>query len=423
MTLRKTVGTVAVATALLAPLAACSSPSGGGSPAASTGTVVYWHAYSDDSPETKTLNEKVIPAFEKDHPEIKVKAVAFPYDQLRQKILTSTVGGDLPCLIRTDIVWVSEFAKRGMLEQLDTQLNDFSQLTANTYPGALATNKYRDHYYGLPLDTNTRVLMYNTQALQAAGVSTPPATFDEMRQLADKLKGKNVFAFADDGTKGWNLLPWIWSNGGSMLSPELDKATGYLNSPASVQAVQFLADLHTAGAIPDLMVNKTGGVETSEGLPKGQYATITDGPWMFEVFAKQYPDFKPQTAKVPAGKGGSISVIGGEDLTMTKSCASKGAAASFARHLMSPDAQLTMAKAGQMPVLSNLGSKLTDIAPYYGIFVDQLATARPRPPVPDYTKIEDLMATEVQKALRGEQSVQTALDGAAKQIDAVLGKG
>ena len=56
-----------------------------------------------------------------------------------------------------------EFADQGVLLALDEEMPDFAGAsTATMYPGPLSTNKWGDHHYGLPLDTNTRVLFYNT---------------------------------------------------------------------------------------------------------------------------------------------------------------------------------------------------------------------------------------------------------------------
>lgn len=402
--------------------AACSSASGasGSSSAGGDVTINYWHAYSADSPEATTLNTVVIPAFEKAHPHIKVKAVAFPYDQLHQKLLTSTAGGTLPCLVRSDIIWVPELAQLGALAAMDDVMKDYNDVTARTYPGALATTVWKGKHYGLPLDTNTRVLMYNQATLTKAGFSNPPKTFDELKALAAKLKGTGSYAFADNGTSGWNLFPWIWSAGGDITDSNLTKATGYLNSPKSVAGVQLLVDLYKEKQIPDIITGGKGGVDTSIGLPKGQYASILDGPWMFPIFQKQNPNFALHTALVPDGGGGSVSVVGGEDLVMTSSCGNKTEAAEFARFMLGDEAQTDMAKVGQMPVLKDLGSKLTAIQPYYGIFVQQLQTARPRTPTPKYPKIEEIISTEVQKAFKGQETVQQALDSAAKQIDPLL---
>jgi multiple sugar transport system substrate-binding protein len=418
--MRRTTWSVAVLAAL--GLSACSTGAGsaGGGGSDGTVTVTYWHAYSADSPEATTLNNTVIPAFEKTHPKIKVKAVAFPYDQLHQKLLTSTAGGTLPCLVRSDIIWVPELAQLGAITALDDVMKDYSTIAAKTYDGALATNVWKGKHYGLPLDTNTRVLMYNAKTLAKAGIQTPPSTFEDVRADAAKLKGTGDFIFADNGTSGWNLFPWIWSAGGDVTDAKMTTATGYLNSAKSVAAVQLLVDLKKEGQLPDIIMGGKGGVETAVGLPQGKYASMLDGPWMFPIFQKQNPTFDLKTAPMPDGGGGSVSVVGGEDLVMTSSCANKDQAAEFSRYMLSDEAQTAMAKVGQMPVLKDLGNKLTDIQPYYGVFAQQLQTARPRLPHPKYPKIEEIISTEVQKAFKGDETVQQALDAAARQIDPLL---
>jgi len=413
--------------ALAITLAACGS--GGGTteqtPVATagaqiSGTVTFWHAYSADSQEVKTLDEVLIPQFESDHPGVTVEAVPVPYDELHQKLVTAVAGDTLPDLVRSDIMWVPELGDLGVLVALDEQMPDFDDYAAQVYPGALATNAFQGHYYGLPLDTNTRVLLYNAEALAKAGLDSPPATFDDLRETAAALTEAGVFSFADNSTSGWNVLPWIWSAGGAVTDEDVTKATGFLNSPESVAGVQLLVDLYREKAIPDIILGGEGGTATSDGLATGAYGTILDGPWMYPIFASQFPDFELQAAPVPAGAGGSISVVGGESIVLTQSSENKDAAAEFMRFLLSEDAQYEMAKVGQMSVLSSLGDKLVGINEYYAPFVEQLATARPRTPTPAWPKIDDILKAQIHRALIGEVTVQEALDEAAAQVDPLL---
>jgi ABC-type sugar transport system, periplasmic component len=410
---------LAVVTALA--LVGCS----GGDPSSTdgelTGTITFWHAYGADSKELETLREVIIPGFEAKYPGADVEDVAVPYDQLHQKMITAAAGGDLPDVMRADIIWVPEAAKLGLLERLDTAMPDFEELAAKVFPGTLETNRYQDGYYGLPLDTNTRVLMYNADALAAAGVSEPPATFDELRELADKLAGTDIYAFADNGLSGWNVLPWIWSAGGDITDENYTKATGYLNSPESVAGVTLLFDLFQKEQMPNIVLGGTGGVPTSDGLATGKYATILDGPWMYPIFEAAHPDFELQVGPVPAGPGGSVSVVGGEDIVVFRGSRNKALALEFTRYLLSDEAQLEFAKIGQMSVLRDLD--VVEVNPTYGPFVEQLKTAKPRPPVPAWPKIDDLLQRRLQAAFGGEMSVQEALDAAAEEIDALLAQG
>lgn len=410
---------IALAAVAAAGLIASVATAGASSGRARATTITFWHAYSSDSPEVKTLTNVLIPMFERSNPTIKVEQVAVPYDALHQKLLTATAGGTLPDLVRSDIIWVPELANLGVLAPLNRVMKDFRKVAAATFPGALATNAWKGNYYGLPLDTNTRVLMYNSDVLSQAGMSSPPKTWGQLQILANRLQGSSAVAFADGGTSGWSILPWIWSGGGSLTNKQLTKSTGYLNSAKSVAAVQFFVNLRRRGQAT--FGNIDGGVATSDGLAQGKYATILDGPWMFPIFQGQYPNFKLKTGLVPAGPGGkSVSVVGGEDIVMTQSSKKKAAAAQFIRFLLSKRAQIEMAKVGQMSIRKDLKAQLTKIRPYYGVFLDQLATARPRTPHPAWPKMDAVIDAQVAKAIKGDVSVRDALTEAAKQIDGLL---
>ena len=420
MRLKRIVPFLVVAAAIAVVAGAAGTARSASDQSAAT-TITFWHAYAENAsaPEMQRLTKIVIPRFEKLHPGIKVNQVPFSYGNLQQKLTTSVAGGTLPDLVRADLAWVPQYAKLGAFAKLDQAMPDFTTYAAAVYPGSLATNYYKGHYYGLPLDTNTRVLMYNEQALASAGISSPPATFADLRADAPKLKAKGIYLFADGGTGGWNMLPWIWSGGGSLTNKTFTRATGYLNSAKTVAAVQLLADLYKQGAIPSLITGDQGATGTEDGLATAKYATILDGPWMFPIFGKAYPTFKLKTALVPAGPGGSVSVVGGEDIVMSQSSKHKAAAAQFIRFMLSPWAQTQMAHAGQMPVRSDVSKQLTKINAYFGIFAQQLKTAQPRTPSPNWSKIDTILGNAVATAIKGG-STQAALDDAAKQVDALL---
>src|SRR5207248_10544332 len=120
-----------------------------------TTTITFWDAYSSDGPEVKRLEKVVIPYFEQTHPGIVVKDVTIPYDSLHQKLITAVAGGQLPDLVRSDIIWVPELANLGVLQPLDTTLPDFKSISSKVFAGPLATNFWKGHYYALPLDTTT----------------------------------------------------------------------------------------------------------------------------------------------------------------------------------------------------------------------------------------------------------------------------
>ena len=414
---------VAIGAVLAAAIATSACSSGTATTAAhSPVTITFWGTYGNggNTAQTSVLNTQLIPAFEKANPDVKVKYVDIPYDSLLQKLTTGAAGGQLPDVLRSDIAWVPQFAALGVFSRLDGTMPNFDTLSRATYPGSLATAAWHGHYFGLPLDTNTRVQISNQQALASAGVTTPPATFADLRADAPKLAAKKISVFADGGLQGWNILPWIWSGGGQITDPGLTRASGYLNSAQNVATIQMLVDLYKQGAIPNLLIGNKGAVSTSDGLPKGKYATILDGPWMTGVWSAQYASFKPVYSPVPAGSGGSVSVVGGEDIVLMSSSKQQAADEKFLAFTQSPTWQLAMAKTGQMAVVSADAAQEATDSPGLAPFIKQLATARSRPAVPAEPKIDTVLQDDLTPAFTGKSTVQAALDKAAAAIDPLL---
>jgi multiple sugar transport system substrate-binding protein len=384
-------------------------------------TITFWHTYNEVSPENETLVETLIPMFEAEHPDIHVESVPYPYDGFRQALLTSAAGGEGPDLVRLDIIWSPEFAEEGILMNLSESMPDFDEYAARVFPGPLSTNAYDSAYYGLPLDTNTRVLVYNPAMLTAAGIDAPPETIDELRAQCEAVTalGEGNYLFSDGGTSGWNLLPWIWSFGGDLTDEAMTTSTGYVNGENTVAAIDFLREMIDSGCFSDGFIGS--GIDTWGGYFGGTITSMMEGPWLYPTAEEQYPDFEIGAALMPAGDGGHISVVGGENIVVSATTDNPEEALEFLRFTQSEEYQLEMSKVGQLTVLNDLleNEYFTD-HPYYGIFLEQLQTARARTPHPAYTEIETILSDAAQLALRGEMSAQEAMDLAAEEIDALL---
>ncbi len=385
-----------------------------------TGTVVFWNGYAADGDEITTFREEVLPVFEERYPNVTVETQEIPYDDLRQKLVTGLAGGVLPDVLRADIIWVPEFADQGVLLALDEEMPDFDELAAQVFPGPLSTNQWGDHYYGLPLDTNTRIIFANDAVLEAAGITELPATiedFEAMLATVAETQGEGVYGYAEGGTGAWSVLPWIWTMGGAVTDEGLTTATGYLNGEGTVAAVTMLKDWLDQGYMSPSILG--GGTATSDQFGNAQTATILEGPWMPGIFNNQFPELGFSFAPVPAGPGGSQSVVGGEDIVVFNTTENKDAALAFVRHMLAEDTQLMMGKVGQMPVLSSLVGN-AELPDYYPTFMKQLETGNARTPVPSWPSIDEAISNAVLKALRGDMEIQAALDEAAATVDGLL---
>ena len=206
-------------------------------------TLNFWHHYSAQSPENETLTSVLIPKFEEENPGITVNAVSHEWADLHDKILISAQSDTLPDVARLDSAWVPEFQKMGILVPLNQEMSDFQDVADGLLESAMTTAQIGGDSYGLALNTNTKILYYNTEAFEKAGL-TAPATMDEFVEDCKKLSGTNdagqqVWGYDEPGLAGWNLCPFIWSMGGSLTNEEQTQATGYLNSKETVAAIQL----------------------------------------------------------------------------------------------------------------------------------------------------------------------------------------
>ena len=385
-----------------------------------TVTINFWHHYSVQSAENETLMNVLIPAFEAENPGIKVNAVSHEWAELHDKVLVSANSNALPDVARCDIAWLPEFQKMGILVALDEEMADFADVSGQLLDSAMSTAVIGGHYYALALNTNSKIVFYNTAMLEAADVKVP-TTMDEWVEAIKKLSGENangqqVWGWNEPALAGWNICPFIWSFGGSLTNEDQTAATGYINSPATVKAIETFAELVKAGGITGF---NAGDIPMTDGFGTGRYAMMLEGPWKSAELAGAYPDVAYGTAPIPAGEGGSISVLGGEDIAMFNS-ANKEAAWKFMQFMTSEYAETEMAKCGQIPVNKAALESETVKAADYAPFIEAIQTAKARPTVAAWSEMDNDLQVAMNAVVTGEKTAQEAMDELAAAWDLLL---
>lgn len=383
-------------------------------------TINFWHHYSAESAENETLNNDLIPKFEEENPGIKVNAVSHEWADLHDKLLISAQSDTLPDVARLDSAWVPELQAMDILTPLDEEMSDFNEISSGLLESAMSTAAIGDYTYGLALNTNSKILFYNVKAYEKAGIEAP-TTMEEFVEDAKKLSGTNdngqqIWGYDEPALSGWNVCPFIWSCGGEIVSPDQTTATGYINSKETVEAIQMLKDLYDAGAITGW---NSGDIPMTDGFGTERYMMLLEGPWKVAEMEGAYPDMEYATAQIPAGSGGSHSVLGGEDIAMFKS-ANKDVSWKFMKFMTSEYAQEAMAKCGQIPVnkktLESDTVKNADFAP----FIETIKTAKSRPTVSCWSEIDSNLTTALTAVMNDEKTAQEAMDELADTMDALL---
>lgn len=371
-------------------------------------TITFWHTYGDA--ETPILDEVLIPMFEAANPDIKVNAIRQSGD-FNQMVVTALGTGVVPDVARVDITKTSAYAKLGGIVAMD-EIEGFDALKAAVLDGPLSTNIWNGHYYGLPLNTNCKAAVINLEQMKALGFDGAPATMEEF-VAASKEKAPGEYKLNVSGVGDWDLYPYFWLFGGVLTDEGFTKASGYLDSESSVQAIQTMLQLHDDGVFTIRDVD--GTPDAWDGI-NSQYAMFFEGPW--------YPFSDTIVpALIPTYNGTSASVVGGENIVIFSGSKNQEAAFRFLQFMLSEEAQLELLKVGVIPTLKSLieNDAVTQDAKW-SVYMKQLESAQSRIPTPQASTVEQIWSDAMNMIFLESADVQETLTNAAVEIDAELAK-
>jgi len=381
-------------------------------------TLTIWQTYNDDE---SALFAELLDEYQASHPEVTIKATRLPFMGAEPKILTALATRTTPDIARVDGSFVPKLATRNALLNLDELGMD--QIKSDLHPVALSSCLVGGAAYAILEQINGLCLFYNSALFREAGLDPedPPDSWAEFITVGKKLTDpdKGVFGFGMRNSLWWTL-PFFNTYGASFLSQ--DGTQCVLNQAEGVEAFQLKVDLYRKYKIEGGGW-RAGGVRDDMGFQNGKYAMVFSGPWAVKTLQSAGIDFG--VGLIPRGPAGSSTNVGGNDLVIFRSCKHPDQAMEFLKFMASEEVQTRWCnRLGQIPVNVKAEQYLDfEQHPYLKVFVEQMKTAIPRPPIPDYDELENIMNPEMQAALDGTKSVQKALDDAVRRINKeVLGK-
>jgi multiple sugar transport system substrate-binding protein len=289
--MRRLAGTTVIATLALS-LSACfgsSSGSGGASdnPNANV-TITFWHGWS--APSEVQAIQSTIDAFEKQYPNIHVKAVGNITDQKINQALRA--GGpnapDVVSSFTTDNV--GEFCHSGAFVDLTPFMKKSGVDPTTTFPAAqLAYTQYQGDQCALPLLSDAYGLYYNKDMFKAAGISSPPKTMSQFDADAVKLTKQSGNTYSQLGFMplyhGYESALSHYAAQWSQKYFTADGKSNVANDPAIKDSMQWQKSLvDKLGGYNKLNTYfTTFGQEFSDQNPfmTGKVAMAIDGEWRF----------------------------------------------------------------------------------------------------------------------------------------------
>ena len=250
-------------------------------------TIDYWAAWAPGSEEERKTKEQ-IKKFEEEHPNIKVNTQIITFDALHDKLVASISAGNAPDLSWGLSEWFGEFNKMGALQDLTPYVDKWSDKDT-IYPNVMEALTYDGKITALPQYLGIRALLYHEDMLKAAGIDSPPTTFDELIDVADEIKeatGKEAFGIAGAGVRSpQELLAYLASN--DLVIAEKMSDGKYKNTwkdnteqlERAAEVFKYYQDLLDKGVIP--ADSKAWGWEEEDtNFAIGKYAMVVNGPWI-----------------------------------------------------------------------------------------------------------------------------------------------
>ncbi|MEA2704819.1 MAG: multiple sugar transport system substrate-binding protein [Actinomycetota bacterium] len=315
--------------------------------------------------------------FERTHPNVRVAVDKGPIGLQADVVRAGTSSGAAP-----DVVQGHAFsaANQGLAQPLDDVWQ--SKLNAEEFsPGALEDVTWNGMRYGVPLDTNAMVLMYNVDHFKEAGVPEPdpktPMSLQAFADLARSLTKGDRRALAIP-TSNWWTYGWIKADAGELVQVGSDgKSTLTLDDPKVVAGVAFLADL-----IDKNLAFPPRGVDAHSDdafalFGAGRVSMHTSGSWDIANIKKRNLSINYRTVLMPQEPGGG-TVMGGSSMWVPVASRNRDLAVEFMTLLASDPYALRFAKEeGRLPVRLRVFDDPYFSDPDRAVFLEQLKTAHP----------------------------------------------
>jgi len=380
-----------------------------------------------DGPEVKPQIDEIMTGFkDKFGADVQVEFNTQDYDT---KIFAGLAAGSAPDVF---LCWNYPLyiAHKG-LQDLTSYVSGKSPLDISLYyPQVLGVGKVGDGLYGIPKDWTPRAIYYNKDLFDKAKIKYPTDdwTWDDFLEMA---KATTV-GDGPDKQFGWfcynqqyPLQGYVWSNGGDFISPDGKSATGYLDSPQTIEALDWYVSLQTKyGVAPTAQQSNNFGDQTTTFL-NGKLAMFDTGIWPLSQFLGK-KDLNFGTVLPPKTKDGKrCCVIHQADWSMNPSAADKDLAWELLKWNVSAKAAGVWGKSGfslpaQPAVTDELGllkdpirKTYYDAVPYITVMPWFIRTSKG-------DQVEQELNQVIQAAFLGQTSIADGCKAAAPIIDSIL---
>jgi multiple sugar transport system substrate-binding protein len=406
-----------------------------------SGSIELWHFWA--SPVRRNAIRRVIAICQEKLPNIQVTDTVKPFGDIwTANIAAVAAGSGMPDVIVSDRPTLPKDAADGVYMSLQEWADRDNVTRDQFYEWAWDQAVADGQVYGIPHETDVRVLFYNKQLFEATGLDPedPPETWDEVWEYADALDVQNP-----DGTYArlgfFPLLNagadiWAYTNDAEPVAPD---GTSQVNNENMIELVNWIKQ----------WIDRYGGWQNVQDF-RAQFGAPPNDIFMSNGIA-MYADifgynsflefYRPRAdAAEPFGTlddadprmDWGISLLpyntdpgtwsGGFSMSIPTGAANADAAWEFIKCATGSEAQASWARdtQAQPTNIAAANDPVTQSNPLWQIVDDALATSTGGvylPSYPNYWGTE--VGPRLEQVWTGELTAEEALNQAQEAIEAV----
>jgi multiple sugar transport system substrate-binding protein len=283
-----------------------------------TGKIIFTYGPDTDGSIAKLIdkfNKQNISKLEAVHRQMPSSTTQY-YDKIRTEFQAGTSDVSV---IGVDVIWPKQFAPQNWIMDLSDRFPASDQKAF--IPVTIQVAEYEDGIYAVPWVScpDAGLLYYRKDLLDDSGISAPPETWDELKQMALQVSEEagiqNGFVFQGSNYEGGvcNALEYIWTHGGDVLD---ENNNVVIDSPEAAAGLATYASMLSSGAAPEAVANWTE-TESSANFYNEDSVFIRYWPSLYAGFGvPETTKLKPEQVgitPIPTDKPGnpSYSCLGG----------------------------------------------------------------------------------------------------------------
>jgi multiple sugar transport system substrate-binding protein len=376
--------------------------------------------------------------------DIKIDLLRQPTDtDLRRQGLVTSLSSKKtnPDVFLMDVAWLAQFAASGWLEPLEGYMQSGRSTTADKLDSGVffqkvvnLADKYKGRLVALPVYVDGGVLYYRKDLFERFDIKEPPEfwpDFVKQAMIVQKEFQKtnpDFYGFLWQGAQYeglvCNWLEFAGSKGGGIALEDRDIK---INTEANLQATQFMYDLiHKFKISPPNTYTEMKEEEVRLAFQQGNALFERNWPYAWALHQDDDSPVKGNVGIAPLPRftdGQSASTLGGWHIGISKYSDEKQKSFKFMEFVLSYDTQKKLALTlGWNPGRSDVytDAEVVEKLPHFVSLKGVFENLHPRPNLPYYTLLSEVIQRHISSVLSGKSSVRQALSEAEKEAQKIV---